>query len=177
MKKMIIKKQLLVLFLISSQLVSFGQSNNTETVVTNIREFSEAMQRVNPGHTIILKNGTWNNAKLVVSARGTEKQPIIIKAETAGEVILTGNSTLNIAGEYITVEGLWFKDGGTKSKSVVSFRKNSTEFASNCRLTNCTISYFNPIDSSLTTHWVDLWGKNNRVDQIILLEKQLTVQL
>lgn len=157
------KKLILTTVLVLSVMGLVNAQNNT-TLVNNLREFSEAASKVSPGETIILKNGVWKNARLVISAKGTKEQPILVKAETAGEVILTGSSSLNIAGEFITVDGLWFKDGQTQYKSVVSFRKNSTEFASNCRLTNCTISYFNPIDSSMTTHWVDLWGKNNRVD-------------
>jgi len=86
-----------------------------------------------------------------------------IKAETPGKVIITGDSELKIYGTYVTVSGLWFKNGLSTSKSIVSFRKNSKEFASNCRFTNSTISYFN-VEDGIKNHWVDIWGKNNRVD-------------
>lgn len=141
-----------------------GVTQSKEFEVSTVKEFSEIMQKAKPGYSIVLKNGEWKHAKLIVSGFGTKENPITIKAETPGDVILTGSSELKIAGEYIVVEGLWFKDGGTNSKSVVTFRKNSTEYASNSRLTNCTFSYYNPTDPSLSTHWVDIWGKNNRVD-------------
>ena len=158
-----VHKTLLILALFFLTILNVRAQSN-EVTVSNVKEFSEAIQNVKSGHTIVLKNGTWNNAKLIVSGIGTKEAPIKIKAEKAGEVILTGNSEIKISGEYITIEGLWFKDGGTNSKSVVSFRKNSTEYASNSRLTNCTFSYYNPTDPSLSTHWVDIWGQNNRVD-------------
>lgn len=44
-----------------------------------------------------------------------------------------------------------------------SFKKNTKFFANNCRLTNSTISYFK-VTPGIKDHWVDIWGKNNRVD-------------
>ena len=71
---------------------------------------------------------------------------------------------MTISGEYITITGFWFKDGYPTSKSIISFRDKSKKLANNCRLTNTTISYYNPSNNNLKSHWVDLWGKNNRVD-------------
>ncbi len=132
--------------------------------VKNVQEFNAAVKKAVPGDSIVLKNGVWDHADLFVNVKGTKEAPITIKAETNGSVIFTGNSGISLSGSYIIVEGFWFKDGGTDLKSVISFKKNDQEFASNCRVTNCTISYCNPTDLSTTTHWVDLWGKNNRVD-------------
>jgi poly(beta-D-mannuronate) lyase len=139
-------------------------SINSQTLVKNIDEFNTAIKKATPGSTIILKNGEWKDVHLKVTGIGKKESPITIKAETAGQVIITGDSKMNIYGKYLVVDGLWFKDGTPTGKSVISFRKNSKEFAFNSRVTNCTVSYFNPTDISLNTHWVDLWGKNNRVD-------------
>lgn len=136
----------------------------SQTLVKNIDEFNTAINKAIPGSTIILKNGEWKDVHFNVTGIGKQDSPIIIKAETAGKVILTGDSKMNIYGKYLVVEGLWFKDGNPTDKYVISFRKNSKEFAFNSRVTNCTVSYYNPTDISLNTHWIDLWGKNNRVD-------------
>ncbi|MFY0602991.1 MAG: polysaccharide lyase 6 family protein [Flavobacteriaceae bacterium] len=150
----------ITLLLIIMTMACFGQ----EKLVSNIAEFNQAMKMATPGSVITLKNGEWKDVHFKVHGIGKKDNRIIVKAETNGKVIVTGDSKMDIYGKYLTVDGLWFKDGSPTSKSVVSFRKNSKEFAFNCRLTNTTISYYNPSSRSLNTHWVDLWGKNNRVD-------------
>lgn len=155
-------KKILFTLLLVSQLTVFAQENKVE--VANINEYKTAIKNAVPGSKIILKNGIWKDVKLEAFGKGEKNKPITIQAETPGQVILNGNSHLIIYGEYIIVSGLWFKNGNPREKSVVSFRKNDTNFANNCRFTHNTISYYNPEDVSINTHWVDLWGKNNRVD-------------
>ncbi|MDP5105562.1 MAG: polysaccharide lyase 6 family protein [Polaribacter sp.] len=158
---MTLKKTLFSLLLIF-QLSSYAQSNSIE--VANIAEYKTAIKNAVPGSKIILKNGIWKDVKLQAYGKGEKDKPITVQAETAGKVILSGNSSIEIYGTYIIVSGFWFKDGNPTEKSIVDFRKNATEFATNCRFTHNTISYYNPEDPSVNSHWVDLWGKNNRVD-------------
>ncbi|WP_343329037.1 polysaccharide lyase 6 family protein [Polaribacter staleyi] len=134
-----------------------------EQIVSNITEYNNTIKSAKAGDIIVLKKGVWQDVELNAFGKGEEGKPILIKAEVPGEVIITGNSTLNIYGEYVIVTGLWFKDGHSSYKSVVQFKKDSKTFANNCRLTNCTISYVT-VDDGIKDHWVDLWGKNNRVD-------------
>ncbi|MFY0628966.1 MAG: hypothetical protein JXR05_01220 [Flavobacteriaceae bacterium] len=154
-------KRFLLLFVLCITTFMYSQE---QTSVSNIEEFNTAIKKAVPGSTIVMKNGEWKDVHLKVFGIGKKDEPITVKAETAGQVIITGDSRMNIYGKYLVVDGLWFKDGTPTKKSVISFRKNSKEFAYNSRLTNCTVSYFNSTDQSLSTHWVDLWGKNNRVD-------------
>ena len=155
------KKPFLLSILLIFSLNILSQTSNV--LVTNLSEYNSAIKEAKPGSVIILKNGIWKDVKINAYGKGEKGNPIQVKAETPGKVIISGNSTLNIYGEYVIVSGLWFKDGNTEYKSVVQFRKDSKTFANNCRLSNSTISYFetkNPIKN----HWVDIWGKNNRVD-------------
>ena len=137
--------------------------NGQDILVSNIIEYNNAIKLAKPGTIIILKNGIWVDVELNAFGKGTVSNPINIKAETPGKVLITGNSRLNIYGEYIIVSGLWFKDGHSSFKSVVQFKKDSKTFANHCRFTNSTISYFT-VDTGIKDHWVDIWGKNNRVD-------------
>lgn len=150
---------LLIAVLCITSIKTFAQ----EVLVSNINEYNQAIKAAKAGDVIILKNGVWKDVKLNAYGKGEDGNPINIKAETPGKVIISGNSTLNIYGDYIIVSGLWFKDGDTEYKSVIQFRKDSKTFANNCRLTNSTISYFNT-NTKYKDHWVDIWGKNNRVD-------------
>lgn len=160
----ILKKRLLLFvltLLITS--VSIAQSNET-TLVSNITEFNTAMKKATPGSKIVLKNGVWKDVHIKAHGIGTKEAPILITAETDGQVIINGDSRLNISGKYLIIKGLWFKDGTPTASNLIEFRKDSKNFAYNCRLTHCTVSYFNPKDNSQESRWVNLWGKNNRVD-------------
>lgn len=132
--------------------------------VTTNAELEAAVKAAQPGDVIILTDKTWTDIDLKLYNSGKAGQVIKIKAKTPGNVILTGSSRLIIGGDYIEVEGLWFKDGNTGSRPVVTFRRNAETLAHYSRLTNCAITNYNPADRSAKYMWVELWGKNNRVD-------------
>ncbi len=116
------------------------------------------------GDTIILKNGTWTNQSVSLRAFGTATQPIVVMAETPGEVVFNGSSRVAISGRYVEVNGIYFKDGTLSGSAVVDFRTSSSNLAENCRLTNCAIVNYNPALNTVDSKWVSLYGKNNRVD-------------
>ncbi len=133
-------------------------------IVKTIDEFNEAVQNAKPGSKIILSNGEWKNAELIFEGEGTEKDSIFLGVETKGEVILTGNSNLRMAGSFLKVEGLVFKNGYTPTNTVISFRKSREEMASNSRLTECVIDNYNNPERQVQDYWVSIYGKNNRID-------------
>lgn len=134
------------------------------TLVSSISEFESAVSSAQPGDTIFLRNGTWNNANLKFYSNGLEDNPIVLSTETPGEVILTGSSRLRIYGEHLVVRDLDFQDGSSSGSGIVEFRKSSSELATNCRLTNCRILDFNPVSDDINYKWVSIYGENNRVD-------------
>lgn len=159
MKNTFIFKLIIVIFLF----FNVGKIISQEKIAKSLTEYNTLIKNAIPGDVIILKNGVWKDVVLNAYGNGTKEAPIIIKAETPGNVHITGNSTLNIYGQHVIVSGLWFKNGATSYKSVVQFRKNSKIFANNCRFTNNTISYF---ENSTNTkdNWISVWGKNNKID-------------
>ncbi|MFD2561323.1 polysaccharide lyase 6 family protein [Aquimarina rubra] len=162
---MIITKQHIITRLVLIQLFFIGCIGfANEIKVASIDEFNSAIKSVKAGDRIILKNGEWKDVKLVVKGQGTSENPIVIEAEESGKVFITGDSSLKIAGTHLIVKGLWFKNGFTSDKSVISFRVNSKEFATHSRLTDCAITYYNPSSKATDYKWVSVWGKNNRVD-------------
>lgn len=151
-------------FFIAVQLLCVCSLLAVNTLVSDISSFNSVVQASSPGDTIILKNGTWNNTVLEFFADGTETEPIVLTAETSGEVILSGTSRLEIYGKYLEVHNLDFKDGALSDDPVVSFRRSSSQLAENCRLSNCRILNYNPASDDIAYKWVSLFGKNNRVD-------------
>lgn len=160
---MFIKKHIITVTLPMLLFVGYvGLAN--EIKVATITEFNEAIKSVKAGDRIILKNGEWKDVKLVVKGIGTSENPITVEAEESGKVLITGDSSLKIAGEHLIIKGLWFRNGYSSGKSVISFRVNSKEFANHSRLTDCAITYFNPRSKSTDYKWISVWGKNNRLD-------------
>lgn len=142
-------------------LLYIGITRANEIKVSNITELTEAISKVRPGDRIIMSNGIWKDTEINFNALGTSKDSIFLEAETDGKVILSGNSSLKLSGEYLVAKGLWFRDG--YSKSVISF-SNKDKVATNSRVANCAITDYNPKTRAESNHWVEMWGKNNRFD-------------
>lgn len=142
----------------------YGKSNNRLMTVKNISEFNNAVINAKPGDVIALANGVWRDVELIFKGYGTEKKPIKLTVEEKGKVSLEGLSNLQIAGEYLIVEGLVFKNGHTPTDAVISFRTNKDELANNCRLTECVIDNYNNPDRHVQDFWITVYGKNNRID-------------
>lgn len=138
--------------------------------VANAAAFAEAAQAVVPGDTLILKDGTWADARLKLKAKGTADMPVTVKAETAGKVVFTGDSRICIAGEHIVVDGLWFQN--PTGEEAIELRIDSDELASNCRVTNCAVTNDLPAgDLTKSARFVSLYGAQNRVDHCYIAGK------
>jgi poly(beta-D-mannuronate) lyase len=115
------------------------------------------------GDTIRLANGKYADVKITLNAKGSKASPIVFMAEEAGKVTIEGASNLRIAGEFVEVHNLWFRNGYSPSGAVIEYRAGSDR-ANNCRVTGCAIDYFNPASREVGYNWVLLFGRNNRFD-------------
>ncbi len=122
------------------------------------------MQTAQPGDVLTMTNGNWTNQRIQFAGTGTSGAPITLRAQTPGQVLLNGNSKINISGNWLVVDGLNF-DGGAlgADDSIVEFRGSKGE-ATNSRLTNTSIVDYNPPDVNTRNFWVSLYGQHNRVD-------------
>ncbi|MGJ8562544.1 MAG: chondroitinase-B domain-containing protein [Alphaproteobacteria bacterium] len=141
-------------------------------IVVDQAAYKEAVKKAKPGDVIKLANGTWNDFEIVFTGKGEKNKPIVLTAETKGKVILSGQSNLRLAGEYLEVSGLVFKDGHTPTSEVVSFRKNSKELANNSRITEIVIDNYNNPERYEADFWVMMYGKHNRFDHNHLVGKR-----
>ena len=112
------------------------------------------------GDTLVWTNGTYNGKKLTLQGTGTASAPIVLRAQTHGQVVLTTSSNLTFDGSYIEVHGFVFSGTHTSTEHVVQFTSNS----SHCRITECAIEAYNPTDVTKDYKWVSLKGRENRVD-------------
>lgn len=154
-----------------SLLLISAAANAKDFFVTNSAELSSAIASAKAGDVIKMKNGVWENIQISFQNNGVAGSPIILKAETAGLVIISGKSNLRIGGNYLVVDGLVFKNGYSASSSaVVEFRANGIE-SNYSRLTNTSIIEYNPADTKTDYKWISLYGTNNRVDHCYLKGK------
>ena len=135
-----------------------------ERVASTPQELSSAIASSGPGDTIIMANGTWTDVVISFYAQGVEGDSITLRAETPGQVILNGNSRLKIGGSYLKVDGLWFDQGELRSGHLIEFRRSSSRLTTHSRLTNCTITNYNPSSYLTEYKWVSIYGAHNRVD-------------
>ena len=143
-----------------------------QILVKNQNEFQKAVSGLKPGDTVVLANGVWNNFEINFSGKGTAEQPITLTAETKGKVIISGQSNLHIAGEYLVVSGLVFKNGYSTTDSVISFRKSEIELANHSRVTETVVDNFNNPERVEVDYYVAMYGKHNRFDHNHLAGKR-----
>ncbi|MCY4427436.1 MAG: polysaccharide lyase 6 family protein [Halieaceae bacterium] len=135
-----------------------------EIMVRSEQEFLLATKGLQPGDSVILANGQWRDFEMVFSGRGRPGQPITLRAETPGKVLIGGKSNLRLAGEYLLVTGLVFRDGHTPTNEVISFRRGRDQLANHSRVTNIVIDHYNNPERYERDFWVMMYGKNNRFD-------------
>lgn len=141
-----------------------ASASSGETLVRTQSEFQTAVSGAEPGDVITLASGIWRDFEIIFSGNGKPESPITLRAETPGEVILSGESNLQLGGEYLLVTGLVFRDGYSPSGSVISFRIGKDQLANHSRVTEVVIDRFNKRDRQDPDYWVAMYGRHNRFD-------------
>ncbi|RIJ42507.1 polysaccharide lyase 6 family protein [Pontibacter oryzae] len=160
----------LIMLLLTLSLSSAWTPRATSTLVKNQAELKAAIARAKPGDTLVMANGQWENVSILFEGQGKAEMPIVLTAQEKGKVILSGQSEIRIAGEFLEVNGLHFKNGMAPSNTVISFRKDSKTVANNCRVTNCVIQDYSNVGAD--EKWVNIYGKHNRFDHNLLEGKK-----
>lgn len=133
-------------------------------LVASQEAYFEAVKKAKPGDRIILQNGVWLDFDMVLDAEGTAEAPITVTAETPGKVILSGQSSLRLAGRHLVVSNLVFRDGYTPRAEVISFRRDSDNLAFDSRVTGTVIENYSNPDRTQRDIWVVMYGRNNVFD-------------
>ena len=141
-----------------------GSASAAETLVTNQEEYRDAVERAQPGDVIVLANGVWRDFEILLVGNGEPERPITLTAETKGQVVISGQSNLRLAGSHLVVSGLVFRDGYTPTNTVISFRRTRGEPANHSRVTEVVIDRFNNPERHEIDFWVLMFGRHNRFD-------------
>lgn len=141
--------------------------------------------KLKPGDDVILKDGTYNIGDVDFFANGMSGDTITLKAENPGKAVISGPLKMRVYGNYLKLDGLYFHKAWASGFSMIEFRRDKGEHASNCRMTNCVIDDCNDPDKSekpapagqlpmsVAEYWVGLYGENNRVDHCYFANKRI----
>lgn len=139
--------------------------------VDGMDALTEAIRQAHPGSEIVLANGVWTDAEIAFYAIGTADQPITLRAEEPGKVTLEGNSYLQLGGQHLIVEGLYFRNGYSPLNSVISFQISEDSTAFHSRVTNCVIENFTKPSRLINDHWIEFYGQHNSLDHCYISGK------
>ena len=131
-----------------------------EILVSNSLELNSAIASASPGNVIVMKEGIWTDAVIDFKSISSATEPITLRAQTPGKVILNGSSRLIFSKSNLVVDGLLFQKGTITKKDAAVVLFNSD----NCRLTNSAIIDYNPADFNTEYYWVLFNGSHNRMD-------------
>ena len=129
-------------------------------------KLESALANAQPGDTLVVADGNYSDVVLELRGKGTQDEPITIKAQSAGGVIFSGQSAMKVEGEYLILGGFFFKEGYAPKKTVIALE------GSHCRLTETVIDDFNPPDLEREDKWVTLRGKHLAVDYCTFRSKK-----
>ena len=158
------RRRLAAALVLPTSLALAWQAESAETIVRTQEEYRSALGRVQPGDKIVLANGVWRDFEILFTGVGRADRPITLTAETKGEVLISGQSNLRMAGKHLVVSGLIFKNGHSPTNTVIAFRRSPGDLAYYSRVTETVIDRFNNPERYETDFWVMMYGKYNRFD-------------
>ena len=143
-----------------------------EYFIESKQAYYKVVSKLQAGDTVILKDGTWTDFEILFEGQGEKNAPIELRAETKGQVILSGQSNLRLAGQHLLVTGLVFKNGFTPSSAVIEFRRDKSALAYHSQVSEVVIDNYNNPDKTEPDYWVALYGQHNRFDHNHIVGKR-----
>ena len=135
--------------------------------VANQEEFKKAAGVVKAGDEIVIANGNYSGWEMNVNTNGTADKPVVIRAETAGNVVFTGDvnkPVFELTGSYTEMSGITFW-GCKVFKSArgigVLVILRDAKF---CRVTGCTFTKNSVKSQFMPIVVVAGKAEHNRVD-------------
>lgn len=131
--------------------------DNVERCVADYTSLLEAIDGSQPGSTVQLCEGNWNDLSLSITGDGAPDRPLTIRARTQGQTVITGKSEIRIDGDYVVLDGLVFSSGEPLGQNGVI-----RIFGDHNRVTNTLIDGYNGVNKK----WVSLeaGSQNSEID-------------
>jgi len=130
-------------------------------------ELEKAATTAKPGDEIVISNGTYSNWETTINTKGTERKPIIIRAESNEGVRFTGEVSkpvFKLTGSYTVVSGLIFQECTLLKEDKTGGLLIDLNGTNHCRVTNCTFIKNTVKGQFMPLVIVSGNGESNRVD-------------
>jgi len=158
------KNLIAIFFLFAATKQSFA----TDYLASTVEEAISLFKKAQAGDRILLKNGTYKNETIKLqNLNGTAAQQITFAAQNPGKVSFEENSTLSVTGNYITIAGFTFKNGGNDvgTRSVIELKTTHST------LSDCAIIDYNS-EKTIDNKWVSIYGEYNTVTHSLFKDKR-----
>jgi len=140
-------------------------------LVSTNSQLNTAISNASAGSTIILANQTWTDVQININKTGTTENPIIIKAQTPGDVFFEGRSNISMGGSHIIFEGVVFQNASglitinDRIEPIIEFRDTSNNDCVNCTVRNIKVDGYNGTSAQEEDvfKWIIIYGEYNEV--------------
>jgi poly(beta-D-mannuronate) lyase len=151
------------------------QANPSPFLVKTAEELVQAVKDAKPGAAIALADGRYKNFQVSLVGRGSEDKPVLIRAQTQGKVVLTGESSVEVDGTWLVLSGFVFRDGNppsaqsAKDTSASAIKLRGTHNrVTETAIVDYSLNYKSPPNTDPTRasyhKWIGIWGQYNRID-------------
>ncbi|WP_207423538.1 chondroitinase-B domain-containing protein [Desertivirga brevis] len=169
------KKALNYFLLLVFSLSTSGIVSAAEYKVGSQQEFEAATGKAKPGDIITIKNGEYRGWGTKVDLSGSEKMPIIIRAEKDGGVVFTGEYSapiFHLRAKHTIFRDINFKNCILSKANGKSGLLIELEESENCRVTSCVFENNRVIVQNMSLVVISGNGKNNEVDSCRFLNNK-----
>lgn len=143
--------------------------------INSAEELESKIEEARPGTSFLLNSGEYRDIQLVVESSGTKDAPVIIKAKQPGKVVFCGDVKVELKGDYITLSGIYFKNGTRNEQQWRSHGPGLVAiYGSHNRVTQCAFHCFDSANSAYITTTIPESGKVPqycRIDHCSFTEK------
>jgi len=135
------------------------------SVVNSLSALEAAVSNdMQPGTTVCLADGVYSSAQaLNFGGFGSLSNPITVTAENPGAAIISGTTSVQMAGEFVVLQGLVFREGDSRNSDLIQTRTSSRDFCHYCRISEISIVDMGTAISD-SGKWLNIYGHHNRVD-------------
>ncbi|NCD71846.1 hypothetical protein GSY63_20960 [Mucilaginibacter sp. R11] len=133
--------------------------------VSSPDELQKAATIAVAGDEMVIANGNYTNWQVVINTSGTAEKPIIIRAESPGQVIFSGDvnkPVFQLTGSYTELTGLTFTGCNVfKANGGFLIELKNSKY---CRVTDCTFAKNLAKDQFMPIVVLSGKGEHNRID-------------
>jgi len=138
----------------------------TPGAVRTPEEFEERVAELAPGDELVIADGVYSAWQATIAAVGSAAEPIVIRAETPGGAVFTGDTRLRVTGQFVTLKGVRFEHCGPGM--TVEIRGGSDNRLTQCQFIGCG----NPRNTFMHILRVGVASSRNRVDHCYFTSSQ-----